>query len=226
MEKSDRTLYVKPIHRNAPDEEIKEFFGAYGTVESIDRINKKGVSGALISFADAKAAEHCLKAKVSYGKLEGIGKYFIPKVFICTMEEYNAREAVEQDLQKNKRLRGEDQAEEKKDEGAIGAQCLLKASDLGPNMTWRNLKATFGEYLKGVANIAFVIHEGSDTHAYIVMKNAEGAQAALKVFEDEANARLKKSIPELTLVDEEEESAVREKFSAQSFRKKGKAATA
>ena len=226
IEVSERTLFVKPIHRNTPDEEISDFFGAYGTVEAIERINRKGVNGALLTFKEKDAATHCLKAKVSYGTLEGIGKYFIPKLFICTMEEYHAREAVEKDLQKYKRMRGEDTPEESKEESAIGAQCLLRVSDLAPKMTWRDVKATLGEYLKGVAQIAFVIHESSESDAFVVMKTPEGAKAMLAIFNDEANARLQKSIPKLVLVEGEEENAVRTKFSAQSYRKKGKVASA
>ncbi|KNH03994.1 RNA-binding protein [Perkinsela sp. CCAP 1560/4] len=228
----ERTVFVRPVHHLASDDEVKAFFAAYGEVESLERVNatknpKAPPNAVFLTYTTVESAAHLIKARVSYGSLEGLGKYFVPKLFSCTKTEYERRQEDEKELQKRKQARdGQDgvatetpkQPKAPKSESGkrpSGANCMLKCTEIPSTMTWRDIKATLGDYLKGVAQIAFVIHEPQAAVAYVVMKTAEGASAAQKIYGDMSHpqaARLHAAIPNLFILEGDEEQTLRAKF--------------
>uniref|UniRef100_A0A7S4JH99 RRM domain-containing protein n=1 Tax=Paramoeba aestuarina TaxID=180227 RepID=A0A7S4JH99_9EUKA len=229
---ADRTIFVRPIHHNASDEDVKAFFQAYGEVEALERFSTyKKANGlpnsAFITYATEESAAHVIKAKLSYGKIDGIGNHFIPKLFVCSKAEYEQRQEDEVELKKAKKLRDQAEAADKPAKEAktekkpqIGENCVLKASGIPENYTWGAIKATLGDYVKGIAHISFVVHEVDKHQAYIVMKTPEGVAAALKIFNEKDHpqaARLHKALPELIQLEGDEEATFRENFSKGTY---------
>ena len=105
-----RMVYARPIHPNASNEEIENFFQKFGVIQKIDRSkappDDKCMHFAVLRFATEESAEACVKSNVSYGTLDSpLGQHFVPKLHVMLYSEFKERDAQKAAVREQDELR-------------------------------------------------------------------------------------------------------------------------
>eukprot|EP00759_Apiculatamorpha_spiralis_P013761 PhF_6_TR20513/c0_g1_i1/m.29575 len=231
-----RTIFVKPLHEDTTEEEIRKFFSLYGNIESVQRNQYTGIGGgnrpsAFVLFSTIAEADKCVKAKPSYGRLNNIGDFYVPKLLVVMKNQHEVQVSQQAEALFQRNVREKRVAANQQFRGGPQQQSTSSSSSAGPikfipegsilkinsKTNWRDMKCTVGELCKGVCNVVYVYpHNDPEVNiTYIFMKTPQGAKHALDKFHaltDSARDRVVAVLPTLELCHKHEEHMVRENY--------------
>lgn len=196
-----RTVFVKPVHYDATDDQIRDFFSAWGKVVGIERRQfLAGTAGAekvrpstFVVFSTRAEAEGCVAAKPSYGTgTTPLGALFVPQLTVTMKAAHEAAQAAL--LQRSSALAARKELADAaaavagtaalESNKVLNRRCTCKASDLPAGTTWQTLKAKIGNlslsHPELKKKIGLVHVDGST--GYIVCKTPEAAQQLLVAY--------------------------------------------
>ena len=233
-----RTLFVKPVHYDATDDQITAFFSKWGTVEAVERRQYlAGAAGSekvrpstFVTFKTREQAMACVAAKPSYGACESdLGGLFVPQLQVMTKDAHErAQSAV---VQRGAAL----QVQQAMTGGAAAAvpaadplgahkslrpKCTCKVPGLSADATWQPIKAKLGNLVVSHPELKKkigLVHV-EDGAAYVVCKTPEAAQTLLVAYgsvskQNEKFAEdLRAVVPRLVLCEGDDEAAFIQKY--------------
>jgi hypothetical protein len=98
-----RTVFAKPIHFDATDDQIRGFFSQWGKVEAVERRqylagtagNEKVRPSTFIVFSTIDEAAKCVAAKPSYGKgTTELGSMWIPQLTVVMKQAHETAQSL------------------------------------------------------------------------------------------------------------------------------------
>lgn len=229
-----RTVFVKPVHYDATDDQIKAFFSTWGKVVAVERRQylagsagtERARPSTFVVFATQAEARKCIAAKPSYGTCNtDLGNLFVPKLVVQMKE---AHEAAQSSLIQRAAANAQTQMAVAAATAATPASahldtsskflrpnCTVHATGLAKAATWQDIKAKLGNLALSFPELKKkigVVHVEA-CEAYITCKTPEAAQALLVAYAsaDKANAdmakELKALVPHAALLQGDAEQA-------------------
>jgi hypothetical protein len=204
-----RTIFTKPIHTDATNEQIKQFFEKWGKVASVERryfahldletkaVTQKARPSCFVVFETAEGANACLAAKPSYGTLpDALGSLFVPRLTVATKDGYEQRmsDVAEKDHQQiqRKNLMGVADAATKGGPPEaprpkmmqVGA--CVKAIGLAEGTTWMDVKCRLGNLAINDPQLKNSIVQCKEakngTECYLVMRSPDAANLLITTY--------------------------------------------
>ena len=230
-----RTLFVKPIHVNATEEEISSFFSSYGTVERVEKsffldydlrsnqLKRLYKSSAFLQFSSVEEAQQCYETKPQLGQLNNFGDYFLPRLqyeFKKDYEELLADKKEANELRRQREtliqtLSPDEHEREVSIKKFVQDNSILKLLNPPTGVTWRAIKTVLSELVKGKCHITYVREDTEGHVVYLYMKTAKAASILLDAYRsarDSTRLRTRRVAPMMELCTGDEELEAQERF--------------
>jgi len=234
-----RTLFVKPIHPDTTDKEIKNFFSVYGVVEKVEKKifteydRNTGQSSQrirptmLIQFSTVEEAKKCVNAKPSFGKLNNIGDHFVPRLHVDFFSDYDEKksELAEARFLKHKRevlIHGGEATNAKSSTPRpfkfVQTGSILKVLKGPPGVSWREIKSVLSEIGGDQCRVSYVREDGESGITYLYMKTSKAAETLVDLHRSITGTereRVCRIVPVLDICTGEEEQVASEAYLAE-----------